>query len=87
MAERIAWIEVRDRAEVEKGGGRLARLYRAAEEDGRIDHVLQVHSLRTDTLDGHLKLYRAVMREPEGLSRRERELIAVAVSACNGCHY
>ena len=87
MKKRIAWIEVRDRAEVEQAGGRLARLYKVAAEDGKLDHVLQVHSLRTDTLDGHLKLYRAVMREPQGLSLRERELIAVAVSACNGCHY
>ena len=87
MPKPIAWIEVRDQAEVKRAGGRLARLYASIEEDGRIDHVLQIHSLRTDTLDGHLRLYRAVMRTPEGLSRRERELIAVAVSACNDCHY
>ena len=85
----MAWIEVIDEAEVEARGGHLARLYRAAvdEHTGRVDNVLQIHSLRPRTLDGHLRLYHAVMREPAGLSTREREAIAVVVSAANGCRY
>jgi alkylhydroperoxidase family enzyme len=38
-------------------------------------------------LRGHLQLYRAVMFGASGLSRTEREAIAVAVSAVNDCHY
>ncbi len=49
--------------------------------------MLQIHSLRPATLDGHLRLYSAAMHATHGLSRREREVIAVAVSSYNACHY
>ena len=85
----MAWIEVLDEAAVAAAGGRLARLFKAAADPytGRLDNVLKVHSLRPDTLDGHLRLYRAAMHGDVGLSRREREAIAVAVSAANECGY
>jgi alkylhydroperoxidase family enzyme len=35
----------------------------------------------------HVALYRLIMFGQSGLSRTEREAIAVAVSAANGCHY
>lgn len=72
-------------------GSRLERLYRACveEETGEVDNVLKVHGLRPETLRAHLDLYKTAMhpRHGAGLSRRERELIAVAVSRANGCHY
>lgn len=76
-------------AEVLARKDRLTRLYKAARDPGceEVDEILKIHSLRPDTLDGHLRLYRSVMRCGEGLSVRERELIAVAVSAYNACHY
>ena len=85
----MAWIEVLDEDEVTTAGGRLARLYKAAVDPHthRVDNVIQIHSLRPATLEGHLKLYGAVMHSPRGLSRREREMLAVAVSAANACHY
>jgi alkylhydroperoxidase family enzyme len=85
----MAWIEMLGEDEVKARGGRLARLYAAAVDrgTGRVDNVLRIHSLRPDTLDGHLRLYRAAMHGAEGLSRREREVLAVAVSAYNGCRY
>ncbi|MBV1861088.1 MAG: carboxymuconolactone decarboxylase family protein [Nannocystaceae bacterium] len=85
----MAWIKVLNEAEVMATGGRLARLYKAALDPHthRLDNVIQIHSLRPPTLEGHLKLYGAVMHASDGLSRREREMLAVAVSAANACHY
>lgn len=78
-----------DEDEVLSRGDRLARLYKACldPEHGVVDNILKVHSLAPETLDGHLRLYRSVMHTPGALSRRERETIAVAVSAANACHY
>jgi alkylhydroperoxidase family enzyme len=86
----MAWIAVTDERQVDPKT-RLARLYRAClePEHDEVDNILTVHSLRPDTLDGHLRIYRSTMRTPTGLglSRREREVMAVVVSAYNGCHY
>ncbi len=51
------------------------------------DNILSSHSLNPDALQAHLALYRTVMFGPSNLSRREREAVAVAVSATNRCHY
>jgi len=53
----------------------------------RLANILDSHSLNADALKAHLALYRTVMFGPSGLTRAERELMAVAVSAANGCHY
>jgi alkylhydroperoxidase family enzyme len=81
-----AWIETVDEAAAE---GRLAELYaRVADpESGRVDHVLKVHSLHPEGLAAHFAVYRAAMRPTRTLSQVDRELIAVVVSARNGCHY
>lgn len=51
------------------------------------DHILASHSLNPAALRAHLALYRTIMFGPSGLSRAEREAIAVCVSAANECHY
>ena len=86
---REAWIRMLTDAEAAAAGGRIARLYKGAVDPGDpgVDNVLRVHSLRPETLDGHLKLYRSVMKVDVDVSRRERETLAVAVSAANACHY
>jgi alkylhydroperoxidase family enzyme len=58
-----------------------------AEGAERMPNILSSHSLNGAALDAHLQLYRTVMFGPSGLSRTEREAIAVAVSAVNECHY
>jgi alkylhydroperoxidase family enzyme len=52
-----------------------------------MDHVLASHSLNPEALEAHLALYRTIMFGPSGLSRAEREAMAVCVSAANNCHY
>ena len=81
----MAWIRVINEPEAD---GALGQVYRKIEaEVGRVANILKVHSLRPETLDAHLTLYRVLMFGQSDLSRDERELIAVAVSVVNGCHY
>lgn len=83
----IAWIDVnpeppRDRTELRR---LLAEL--GDPEDQRLDHVLRVHGPLPPTLTTHLEFYRSILRTPGPLSRAEREVVGVAVSARNGCLY
>ena len=52
-----------------------------------VDNILKVHSLHPETLRAHSDLYRTVMYGKSGITRPEREMIGVAVSAINQCHY
>lgn len=54
---------------------------------GDRDHILRIHSVHPEVMRRHYDLYLEVMRRPSPLSRRQREMIAVAVSAANRCHY
>ena len=56
-------------------------------EAAGMDHILASHSLNPEALKAHLQLYRTIMFGPSGLSRAEREAVAVTVSAVNRCHY
>lgn len=82
----MAWIRTVDPA---AATGRLRRLYDAAvERAGKVFNVLRLQSLRPDVLDVSTDLYLQVMHSRRSpLSRRQRELIATAVSSANGCHY
>lgn len=57
------------------------------EKPGFVPNVFRAYSLRPAALRGFIALYDALMAEEGGLSKAEREMIAVAVSAQNHCHY
>jgi len=81
----MAWIRVIDEGEA---GGRLQELYKKLLEPwGGVDNILKIHSLNPASLRGHLSLYTTLMRGFSPLSRAQREMIAVTVSAVNQCHY
>lgn len=81
----MAWIRVIGRGE---GVGELAELYgRMLEPDGTVDNILSIHSLNPASLKSHFDLYKQCMYGPSELSRKQREMIAVVVSAENHCHY
>lgn len=81
----MAWIKVIDEAEATGG---LKELYgRNREPWGGVDNILKIHSLAPETLTAHLLLYKTLMHGPGELSRTQREMIAVVVSALNRCHY
>ncbi|RPH98893.1 MAG: alkylhydroperoxidase [Lysobacterales bacterium] len=69
--------------------GRLAKIYeRVTGPGGQVDNVLQIHSLRPHTLEGHMALYKAVLHHPRNsLPRWFLEAIAVRVSLLNDCEY
>ena len=81
----MAWIKMISEGEAT---GALAESYRRYQEpSGQVDNILKIHSLNPKSLDTHFELYAHLMRGPSELSRLERELVAVAVSQANDCHY
>ncbi len=80
-----AWIRTIAPDEAE---GVLSEAYaRIAGRSGSVAHILACQSLHPEGLRDHYALYRTLMFGPGELSRTERESIAVAVSATNGCRY
>jgi alkylhydroperoxidase family enzyme len=51
------------------------------------DNIIQIHGVHSRTLRQHYELYRDLMYAKGPLSRVQREMIAVVVSAANDCHY
>lgn len=81
----MAWIRT---IPPDEADGSLARSYDAAvKRAGRVFQILQAMSLAPDVLDASIGIYRAVMFRSAGLSRAQRELLAVVTSRTNRCHY
>lgn len=72
-----------------QASGRLEKIYqRVQAPDGKVDNVLQVHSLRPHTLEGHMALYKAVLHHTGNLLPEwYLEAVGVLVSSLNGCTY
>jgi uncharacterized peroxidase-related enzyme len=72
----------------DESDGKLARVYKQlAGSRGKVSNIMSVQSLLPDAMKAHLDLYLAVMFRDTGLSREEREMIAVVVSHANECAY
>lgn len=56
-------------------------------ENGRVDHIMAIHSLHPGGLRAHFDLYREAMAGTPTLRKVERELLALIVSQANECHY
>ena len=67
--------------------GLLAQLYDRYAHEGTVDHIIRVHSLNPPSMEHHVRLYAHLMRGRSPLSRAQREMIAVTVSAANDCFY
>lgn len=81
----MSWI---NEIEVGEAEGRLADIYSdLVEKRGKVSNILKVHSLNPDAMANHLDLYMTLMFGRSGLSRAEREAIAVVVSSENECEY
>ena len=82
----MAWIRTIREDEWE---GPLADLYGQVVDDahGRVDNVIQIHSLNPNAMAGHLAVYRSAMAGTKTLRKVERELVALVVSRYNDCHY
>lgn len=51
------------------------------------DNILQIHGVHPAVMRHHYELYLELMHRAGPLTRRQREMLAVRVSALNGCHY
>jgi alkylhydroperoxidase family enzyme len=72
----------------EDATGLLRREYDAAiERAGRIYNIVSLQSLRPRALRASVRLYAELMHAPSGLTRAQREAIAVVASKVQGCHY
>jgi uncharacterized peroxidase-related enzyme len=81
----MSWI---DEVDVAQADGKLESIYaELVAKRGKVSNILQVHSLNPEALQDHLDLYMTIMFGDSGLSRAEREAIAVVVSATNECAY
>lgn len=57
------------------------------EKPGFVPNVYRAYSLRPQQLRGFIAMYESIMLADSGLSKAEREMIAVTVSAQNHCFY
>lgn len=73
----------------ENATGKLEKIYQLVSgPGGQVDNVLQIHSLRPHTLEGHMGLYKAVLHHPRNrLPIWFLESIGVLVSLLNRCAY
>jgi uncharacterized peroxidase-related enzyme len=81
----MAWIKM---VEPEEATGTLKDEYdKAVQRAGKVFNILKIQSLNPEALHASMNLYLAAMHGPSGLSRAERELLAVVVSWANHCFY
>lgn len=67
---------------------KTAKYFRICEEKlGLVPNVLKAHAFDIDKLNAFTALYNDVMLAESGLSKLEREMIAVVVSSVNKCFY
>jgi uncharacterized peroxidase-related enzyme len=81
----MAWIQTIDETEAT---GELHDVYEAVRgQRGRVANVFKVESLNPGAMKAHCDFYMRLLYGPSGLSRFQREMIALAVSSRNGCSY
>jgi len=71
-----------------EASGELKEIYDAIRGGrGGVGNILKIQSLNPPTLGAHFDLYKTLMFGQSKLDRVRREMIAVAVSSLNNCHY
>jgi alkylhydroperoxidase family enzyme len=81
----MPWIKV---IPLEKARGKLKKEYEAAlKRAGRIWHIVSIMSLNPRSMKASMDFYGAIMFGRSPLSRSQREMLAIVVSATNHCRY
>ena len=82
----MSWIEI---VPYDKSTGRLRAVYDQVKgPGGAIDNILQIHSLRPHTLQGHMALYKSVLHHTANrLPAWLLETVGIYVSMLNRCSY
>jgi len=72
----------------EESTGRLKEIYdNLIASRGKLAEVHTIQSLRPESIVKHIDLYMEIMFSKSELTRAEREMMAVVVSAANQCEY
>jgi uncharacterized peroxidase-related enzyme len=80
-----SWFPVPDEAELPDG---LRGLFgKARERLGFVPNVFRAYAFRPERLSAWFAHYRLLHEPTEGLDAADREMVAVVVSAANGCLY
>ena len=81
----MPWIRI---VPLEQASGMLKRQYEAAlARAGRIWNIVSIMSLNPRASRSSMDLYATLMQGPSALTRAQREMLAVIVSARNDCVY
>ena len=81
----MAWIEL---VPDDAATGKLKQYYDAAiARAGRVYNIVRTMSPDPAVLEASMAFYVKIMKGPSGVTRRERELLAVVTSAANDCYY
>lgn len=81
----MPWIQVIEKDEASE---KLKEIYNEISgKRGKLSNIMKVQSLNPEAMKKHMELYLTLMFCPSGLSREDRELIAVVVSSLNNCDY
>ncbi|MBN8902509.1 MAG: alkylhydroperoxidase [Rhodospirillales bacterium 69-11] len=60
---------------------------KCVEKLGFVPNVYSTYSLKPQRLRNFMAMYNEIMLSPSGLSKLEREMVAVVVSSANRCYY
>jgi uncharacterized peroxidase-related enzyme len=82
----MSWIKT---IKFTEASGNLLKLYNQVKgPDNNIDNIMQAHSLRPHTMQGHMTLYKYVLHHPKNtIDKWFLECVGVYVSILNHCHY
>jgi hypothetical protein len=72
----------------EEADGLLGELYEQyGDGESGVDNIIRIHSLNPRSMRDHMGLYVHLMRGRSPLTRIQREMLGVTVSALNDCFY
>lgn len=81
----MAYINI---IEPEEATGSLKDIYdELKQKRGKLAQIHKIQSLNPETIVTHMDLYMSIMFSKSPLSRYQREMMAVVVSAANNCQY
>lgn len=85
MSERVIALDIEPSGEL--SDATKAYFAKCEEKLGMVPNVLLAYAFDEDKLRGFTGMYNELMLGESGLSKLEREMIAVAVSSVNHCYY
>lgn len=81
----MPWIRT---IEPQEATGELKAIYDLQlRRSGRVPNIVKLGSLNPESMRPGLELFQSVMHGPSGLTRPQREMVALVVSVANGCDY